>query len=581
MFNNIQGYLEKVIFSKIFIIFSFIVLLKPLLLHYYPSINRCFNFAMIIVGIIIIIYYGLTIYQTRKISKLQFAILIYILSLAISTALFSHDYGTLFRLYGRWLIVSIYTEILIKHNSQLFLRILSLICYVLIIGQTISIILFPNGILLPAHDMPVYFLGNDNSTTITMTLGVLLIAYYEIAIKKKITLYSLFVVLLVNLSFLITWSATGIIATIMMDIFIIILHRKIQLPKYFNLKSYIIFALAIFILIVVLRFQNVFSFFIEGILHKNLSFTGRIYIWDKCFYFIKLHPIFGMGVWEFAVRKMNGIGIFHAHCTLLNILLEGGFVGLLAYLNIFRVLWRKIKATHTNTLINIASFSVLIYLTAGLVEVYHDSQMLYIFLALCFFHACNLTQNRKKVKKDTPDSYIYFNRPHRSNAIKPHKTPKVLVVINGGLPVPAINGGAVETLTELYLKANEDDKKYNFVVYSPYASNITKKHTSKYKHANFRYIKTNTLSYKIQRYTRAIINNVFHIRVSRAFAQAVLKDIKHRNEDNEYNLIIIENDALIVPPFAKNSTKKSYSIRTTIFARQITNKQYKPTRNLH
>ena len=57
---------------------------------------------------------------------------------------------------------------------------------------------------------------------------------------------------------------------------------------------------------------------------------------------------------------------------------------------------------------------------------------------------------------------------------------KVLVIISGGLPIPAIKGGAVETLIDMYINANEKLKKYKFEVYSTYCDGI-EEYSKKYK----------------------------------------------------------------------------------------------------
>ena len=41
---------------------------------------------------------------------------------------------------------------------------------------------------------------------------------------------------------------------------------------------------------------------------------------------------------------------------------------------------------------------------------------------------------------------------------------KIIVVNNGTLPLPAVRGGAVETLIELLIKENEKRKKFLFEV---------------------------------------------------------------------------------------------------------------------
>ena len=66
---------------------------------------------------------------------------------------------------------------------------------------------------------------------------------------------------------------------------------------------------------------------------------------------------------------------------------------------------------------------------------------------------------------------------------------KIIVVNNGTLPLPAVRGGAVETLIELLIKENEKRKKFLFEVYSIYDEKALE-----------RYRRTHTGEFTLQRY---------------------------------------------------------------------------------
>lgn len=63
-----------------------------------------------------------------------------------------------------------------------------------------------------------------------------------------------------------------------------------------------------------------------------------------------------------------------------------------------------------------------------------------------------------------------------------------LVLPEQGLPVPAVLGGAIETLVELLADINEKEKKLDLTIYSRYNADAEKKSKS-YKHSKFVYIK--------------------------------------------------------------------------------------------
>ena len=127
---------------------------------------------------------------------------------------------------------------------------------------------------------------------------------------------------------------------------------------------------------------------------------------------------------------------------------------------------------------------------------------------------------------------------------------KILVVISGGLPIPSIKGGAVETLIDMYLDENEKKGLYSFEVYSTYADNV-EEYANKYKNSIFHYVHAETFCYKISRYTRAILNKILHLNVNFAFVNEVIKDIKKNKKENYYDLVIVENNAMLVNPLAK------------------------------
>ena len=61
-----------------------------------------------------------------------------------------------------------------------------------------------------------------------------------------------------------------------------------------------------------------------------------------------------------------------------------------------------------------------------------------------------------------------------------------LVLPEQGLPVPAVLGGAIETLVELLADINEKEKKLDLTIYSRYNADAEKK-SKNYKHSKFVY----------------------------------------------------------------------------------------------
>ena len=529
--NKKLDFIEDMFLKKnILIILCFVSFLKPLSLYYVGPLNSLYNIWMALTGLIICFIYFRRYILKNKISGLQKVIILYILIIFISTLLGTGNISSFLKTYLKWLSISFFTEMLIKENLNGFLNCFSKIIFSYILINFITFLIFPNGIVNMDGMTPVFFLGNDNTTTLTLVLGTLFIIIRSFYFNKKLDFLSILSTILVTFMYIKNWSVTSLISMFILIFFLIFLYKKNIKTSIFNYKNYIILGIILFLLIVIFRVQNNFQDIIEIIFKKSADFTGRTQIWDRTIEFIKQKPILGLGVDEFEIR-LNKIGIFHAHCLYLNILLESGILGFISFYNIFISINNKIKNAQKHEIKNMISYAFLIYFVSGLVEVYQDSQLIYIFMVMAYFIE------------------YFFNKNLGGNVmIKENKRKKIMVIISGGLPLPSVKGGAVETLIDMFLDKNEKTKKYDFETYSKY-DGLAEKTAKKYKYCTFNYINTNTFTYKIERIIRSVLHKGLKLPVDFVFVHKVLKDIKKKNKD--YDLIIVENNASLVNSLAK------------------------------
>lgn len=130
---------------------------------------------------------------------------------------------------------------------------------------------------------------------------------------------------------------------------------------------------------------------------------------------------------------------------------------------------------------------------------------------------------------------------------------KILVIINGGLPIPSIKGGAIETLINMFIDNNELDKKYDITICSNYAKNIEEK-AENYKNTHFYYIDTNSIKYKTSYALRGLIRRIFKVNIKSAFTKILLK--KFKNTINDYDMILVENYISCINPISKKYNGK-------------------------
>ena len=122
---------------------------------------------------------------------------------------------------------------------------------------------------------------------------------------------------------------------------------------------------------------------------------------------------------------------------------------------------------------------------------------------------------------------------------------KILLITSGFLPLPPVQGGAVQNLTENILIQNEKEKKFHFVCYS-YVSNKIDSEAFQKEYSEYRFIrksKTKNLFYKF-------LNKISKGTLPTHFLHEVKKDISKRGES--YYAVLIEN----MPTFTIYANKK-------------------------
>lgn len=116
---------------------------------------------------------------------------------------------------------------------------------------------------------------------------------------------------------------------------------------------------------------------------------------------------------------------------------------------------------------------------------------------------------------------------------------KIAIITSGILPVPAVQGGAVENLIDFYLEYNDIHKLHDITIYSTKNSKTRKHPALKSKENHYYYIDTNSIWAKIKK--RLYLNKaggeeLYHYSIE-FFIEQVIKHLRKKT----YDLIIIEN----------------------------------------
>lgn len=122
---------------------------------------------------------------------------------------------------------------------------------------------------------------------------------------------------------------------------------------------------------------------------------------------------------------------------------------------------------------------------------------------------------------------------------------KIAIILPSNLPVPAVLGGAIETLVEDFILENEIHKKFDIVVYSVY-NQQAKKLSQDFKYTKFVFFKFNAV-YKIFNLPIRIIRKVFKIKIEDLRIIILQLQLKK----NSFDKVIIQGLINHLPPIVK------------------------------
>lgn len=122
-------------------------------------------------------------------------------------------------------------------------------------------------------------------------------------------------------------SSTATIVAILVSVGVFYLTYKKQTNL--NMNSYgILVIYGCITVLILLGSTSLLKPFVEGVLHKDMTFTGRSTAWERVLLLIASKPVFGWGVIdsETATRLLKSIAFVNPHNQLLNCLWQGGII---------------------------------------------------------------------------------------------------------------------------------------------------------------------------------------------------------------------------------------------------------------
>jgi len=318
--------------------------------------------------------------------------------IVVSTFLNEGDlYGSI-TLFIKFISIAMLTQMELQHSAKSYLKILINLFSILLFINFITILVYPDGLYTTTRvlsdstswiDPRYWFLGFKNGIGKYILATLCFKAVYDTLYVKKITSGFIFLSIISYWSLIMIWSATSLFTVGLFIIFILfaipIIAKKNW--KIFSMKSYLIITVALFLVIVIFQNSSIFYYLIENIFKKNaITFSGRTFIWNNAFKWIKASPLLGYGVQPVnTVIYMLGGNKHYSDCHnyFINTTFQGGIVALGFLLAIFIMCTKKLNSIRNTTASKIMGFCIFCFFVMFLTE-NTTNPILWILITLAY-----------------------------------------------------------------------------------------------------------------------------------------------------------------------------------------------------
>lgn len=279
----------------------------------------------------------------KKIPKIIWLIILYQLVLYLST--FLNPNGDVMRLIGPSISVigpCLYVQVMFEKNKwKEMLSYISAILSVLCIINLVTVILYPYGIVKEAMDSngnEQFFLGIENRFSFFYLPLLGIQAIYALATKGKIELYVWLMGLINTLVLVYFWALGGMLAMLLLMIFLLCFNI-VNFGKLLKVYVMAFFILIGNYLLVIERIMYKYEHFFTVTLDKDVTMSGRTFLWDYGLLSFSEHPILGVGYVD--TRYLGRfLDVAHMHNLMMNILFTSGLLGIFLFFTI-QYQWMK------------------------------------------------------------------------------------------------------------------------------------------------------------------------------------------------------------------------------------------------
>lgn len=317
------------------------------------------------ISFLIIVIYFINNRIKKEDIKLLILILIYLFFILLTTVLNNGSIRSFvmisYPIIGTVLLICIG----IRQNIDLLLKSFVYLFYGLITINFFDAVLFKD--LSSEYSTNYYFIGGKNQLAISFAIGFCFVKiYYEKWKTKKSKIFFISYLCMITITSIISKSGTCIVSIIVL----IILNYFKFLKKLINPFTFLCSYIFLWSGIIVFKIQNYFRFFIEDILHKDVTFTYRTVIWEKALREIKKCLLLGYGMHqdtnyfqlETVYPSCKFLKNYSGHNQIIQVLYESGILAII-FLIIFYIVCCFEKRKNNTSFIYFFNTVIIIFIT--------------------------------------------------------------------------------------------------------------------------------------------------------------------------------------------------------------------------
>lgn len=316
-----------------------------------------------------------------KISLCVFVYYFYMLTVCIIKQVDkSEAFNNLIFAVGILLILEFY----LYRNISVFITVFVWLNGMVVLLNILTVFLFPYGMYENTRgDTGNWLLGYYNAHFFTVLPWLALFLLCSLRKNGKLKWKTVLVPAICIAAIYFAGSKTSSIALL---IFFVALILTLKIGKITMPNIGIIIAGSIFLsyLLIMFRIQEYFANFIQTVLHRDASLTGRTVIWTTAISAFVKSPLIGNGVVVYYPSIFSDWSTTQAHNTFLNILVNGGVIGAGIFLLIFILVIRKVAKIQQHPYKKLFTVVMLAYGISFFTEMFQLPHMLATILFFAY-----------------------------------------------------------------------------------------------------------------------------------------------------------------------------------------------------